>query len=306
MVGQPLGQNVNSALIPTAAGVNPIGGFRYKTPKLTSPARGTLGGSPTTPPQNNAPNQSNSSKALRNVPQYPWKNPFLQNVQTAITAKKSPPRHAQNINIRQQPLYNPFQNYTAGLWNTQQLALHSPPPKHLKASEYNLPSSCDVIAKSDLEDICNSMQMPTILGSGSFGEVRLMRQLSTRRVCAVKVHHKNRDEKSIIKDLQKETSMLTSLSHLDCIPKLFGISRIGSDTDVPVLVQEFVGDSVTFKSTTVADVIDAKGLNGPSSFSVAIQVCCAMKDIHFAGMIHCDLKTDNIMFLRGPSGKTGT
>ncbi|XP_071816317.1 uncharacterized protein [Apostichopus japonicus] len=305
MVGQPLGQNVNSPLIPTAVGVNPIGGFRYKTPKLTSPAWGTLGGSPTTPLQNNAPNLSISSKALKNVPQYPWKNPFLQNVQTATTAKKSPPRHAQNINIQQQPLYNPFQNYTAGLSNTQQLAVHSPPPKHLKASDYNLPSSCDVIAKSDLEDICNSMQMPTILGSGSFGEVRLMRQLSSRRVCAVKVHHKNRDEKSIIKDLQKETSMLTSLSHLDCIPKLFGISRIGSDTDVPVLVQEFVGDSVTFKATTVADVIDAKGLNGPSSFSVAIQVCRAIKDIHFAGMIHCDLKTDNIMFLKGPSGEDG-
>ncbi|PIK50470.1 protein kinase [Apostichopus japonicus] len=285
---------------------NPIGGFRYKTPKLTSPAWGKLGGSPTTPLQNNAPNLSISSKALKNVPQYPWKNPFLQNVQTATTAKKSPPRHAQNINIQQQPLYNPFQNYTAGLWNTQQLAVHSPLPKHLKASDYNLPSSCDVIAKSDLEDICNSMQMPTILGSGSFGEVRLMRQLSSRRVCAVKVHHKNRDEKSIIKDLQKETSMLTSLSHLDCIPKLFGISRIGSNTDVPVLVQEFVGDPVTFKSTTVADVIDAKGLNGPSSFSVAIQVCRAIKEIHFSGMIHCDLKTDNIMFLRGPSGKMET
>ncbi|PIK50411.1 hypothetical protein BSL78_12650 [Apostichopus japonicus] len=307
MVGQPLGQNVNSPLIPTAAGVNPIGGFRFKTPKLTSPAWGTLGGSPTTPPQNNAPNLSTSSKALKNVPHYPWKNPFLQNVQTAIPAKKSLSGHAQNINgaVQQQPLYNPFQNYTAGIWNTQQLALHSPPPKSLKASDYNLPSSCDVIAKSDLEDVCYSMQMPTILGSGSFGEVRLMRQLSSRRFCAVKVHHKNRDKRSIIKDLQKETSMLTSLSHLDCIPKLFGISRIGSDTDVPVLVQEFLGDSVTFKSTTVADVIDAKGLNGPSSFSVAIQVCRAIKDIHFAGIIHCDLKTDNIMFLRGPSGRDG-
>ncbi|PIK58016.1 hypothetical protein BSL78_05052 [Apostichopus japonicus] len=149
----------------------------------------------------------------------------------------------------------------------KKIILHSPSPKPLNASDYNLPSSCDVIAECDFEDICNSMQMPTILGSGSFGEVRLMRQLSSRRLCAVKVHHKNRDEKSIIKDLQKETSMLTSLSHLDCIPKLFGISRIGSETDVPVLVQEFVGDSVIFKSTTVADVIDAKGLNGPSSFS---------------------------------------
>ncbi|PIK43957.1 hypothetical protein BSL78_19189 [Apostichopus japonicus] len=277
MVGQPLGQNVNSPLIPTAVGVNPIGGFRYKTPKLTSPAWGTLGGSPTTPLQNNAPNLSISSKALKNVPQYPWKNPFLQNVQTATTAKKSPPRHAQNINIQQQPLYNPFQNYTAGLSNTQQLAVHSPPPKHLKASDYNLPSSCDVIAKSDLEDICNSMQMPTILGSGSFGEVRLMN--------------------SYLQDACVRSKFITKTE----------MKRVSSsDTDVPVLVQEFVGDSVTFKATTVADVIDAKGLNGPSSFSVAIQVCRAIKEIHFSGMIHCDLKTDNIMFLRGPSGKMET
>ncbi|XP_071817354.1 calcium/calmodulin-dependent protein kinase type 1-like isoform X1 [Apostichopus japonicus] len=170
--------------------------------------------------------------------------------------------------------------------------------------ECGIPSNL-LSTECDFEDICNSMQMPTILGSGSFGEVRLMRQLSSRRLCAVKVHHKNRDEKSIIKDLQKETSMLTSLSHLDCIPKLFGISRIGSETDVPVLVQEFVGDSVIFKSTTVADVIDAKGLNGPSSFSAAIRVCRTIKDIHFAGMIQCDLKTDSIMFLRGPHAEDG-
>ncbi|KAJ8043795.1 Serine/threonine-protein kinase D3 [Holothuria leucospilota] len=171
------------------------------------------------------------------------------------------------------------------------------PSVHIK---FNLPVSCPEIPWSDLEDVLDRRtKKPKILGSGSFGIVKLMKHQSSGKLCAVKINKDDIEEPTVIENLQLEVGVLTRLKHLDCVPELFGVTIPGNNSQVPVMVQEFIGDPKTFRSTMLAIAIEAKVLPPLKAKRVALRICEALRDIHSAKLLHCDLKNDNIMLEPG-------
>ncbi|KAJ8046812.1 Calcium-dependent protein kinase 15 [Holothuria leucospilota] len=163
----------------------------------------------------------------------------------------------------------------------------------------SIPPTCPVIRPLDLTDVADNRNHPTILGEGSFGVVQLMKHLPTMRLCAVKIPKEDLKRDRMYENFYREVNVLSSLRGLDCVPQLFGVSRAGSNLDVPVLVQQFIGDPFTYESITLQSAILRKLLSSRKALCIALQVCYGVREIHSRGILHCDLKVDNIILLPG-------
>ena len=83
------------------------------------------------------------------------------------------------------------------------------------SNKYNVPASCPEIPWSDLEDaIDRRTKKPKTLGSGTFGVVKLMRQKSSGKMCAVKLSRDNVDEAIVIQvsDLERTVRLTVKIT----------------------------------------------------------------------------------------------
>lgn len=130
------------------------------------------------------------------------------------------------------------------------------------------------------------------LGSGGMGEVYLAQDTRLGRNVALKILPADvAADESRMKRFVQEAKAASALNHQNIIT----IYEIGEAKSTHYIATEFV-DGVTLRQK-----IRQGALSASEALDVAIQVCSALAAAHEAGIVHRDIKPDNIM-LRSRDG----
>lgn len=122
------------------------------------------------------------------------------------------------------------------------------------------------------------------LGTGAYGTVWLAREDNTGRMVAVKYypHRRGLNWSLLSREVEKLATLYTSRNIVQLLD-------VGWNSEPPYYVMEFV------ENGSLSAYMDL----GPVAVSEAVritkEVCCALIEAHGAGVLHCDLKPDNVL-----------
>jgi Tol biopolymer transport system component/serine/threonine protein kinase len=132
-------------------------------------------------------------------------------------------------------------------------------------------------------------EIRSLLGSGGMGEVYLASDLKLHRLVAIKVIRTDLTvDEARVGRFEREALTASSLNH----PNILTIYELGREGEYHFIVTEYVdGESLTKhirpERVQLQEVLD-----------IGIQVCSALAAAHAAGVVHRDIKPDNIMLRR--------
>ena len=127
------------------------------------------------------------------------------------------------------------------------------------------------------------------LGAGGMGEVYLAEDMKLGRKVAIKIlseeYTTNRDR---LQRFEQEAAAVSNLNH----PNILTIHEVGTDNGRHFIATEFI-DGLTLRRKAVAAHLEI-----PEILDIAVQVTSALEEAHSAGIVHRDIKPDNIMVRR--------
>ena len=138
-------------------------------------------------------------------------------------------------------------------------------------------------------------ELERVLGAGGMGKVYAGRQLSVDRAVAVKVLREELSEsESLTARFFREAKVVASLRHANIV----GLVDFGKDDERGLLyiAMEYV-DGIPLSKLMKAGRFDAA-----LAVTVIRQICSALAEAHAAGVIHRDLKPDNVMLVTTAEG----
>jgi serine/threonine-protein kinase len=131
------------------------------------------------------------------------------------------------------------------------------------------------------------------LGAGGMGVVYKGEDSRSGDVVAVKfLHEAFAGMPDLVRRFEREVAAMRCMSH----PHLVAIVDSGVDGGVPFLVMEFQAGKA------LAEIIDRGALPPARAVGIARQVLAGVAAAHASGVVHRDLKPDNIMLLAGAKG----
>ena len=127
------------------------------------------------------------------------------------------------------------------------------------------------------------------LGAGGMGEVYLAEDMKLGRKVAIKIlSQEYTTNKDRLHRFEQEASAASNLNH----PNILTIHEVGNDDGRHYIATEFI-DGVTLRRKAAASQLEI-----PEILDIAIQVASALEEAHAAGIVHRDIKPDNIMVRR--------
>jgi len=127
------------------------------------------------------------------------------------------------------------------------------------------------------------------LGAGGMGVVYLAEDMKLGRKVAIKILSEEfTTNKDRLHRFEQEASAASNLNH----PNILTIHEVGTDDGRHYIATEFI-DGVTLRRK-----IAAAKLETPEILDLAVQVASALEEAHAAGIVHRDIKPDNIMVRR--------
>src|SRR6476661_6867416 len=127
------------------------------------------------------------------------------------------------------------------------------------------------------------------LGAGGMGEVYLAEDMKLGRKVAIKIlseeYTTNRDR---LHRFEQEACAASALNH----PNILTIHEVGNDDGRHYIATEYI-DGVTLRRKIGGAQLDVREI-----LDIAVQVASALEEAHAAGIIHRDIKPDNIMVRR--------
>jgi eukaryotic-like serine/threonine-protein kinase len=131
-------------------------------------------------------------------------------------------------------------------------------------------------------------EIHSLLGAGGMGEVYLASDLTLARKVAIKILHADISDKLKVGRFEQEAFAASSLNH----PNILTIYEIGHENKYHFIVTELVdGESLGQR-------LRRESLPLPEALRIGIQIGSALAAAHAAGIIHRDIKPDNIMLRR--------
>ena len=118
--------------------------------------------------------------------------------------------------------------------------------------------------------------------------------LSLGRIVAIKILNENlTDDEGFLRRFQREAHSAANLSH----PNIVTVHDIGQDGNRHYIVMEFVD------GRTIKQLVRLQDQQGPPlavwrALDLAIQVCAGIGYAHRANLVHCDVKSQNILVTR--------
>jgi serine/threonine protein kinase len=124
------------------------------------------------------------------------------------------------------------------------------------------------------------------IGAGGMGEVYLAEDTKLDRRVALKILPSEfAEDKDRMSRFVREAKSASALNH----PNIITIHEIGESNDTHFIATEFI-DGKTLNDYAKSNPLDFK-----SALEIAIQVVSALDEAHQAGIVHRDIKPDNIM-----------
>src|SRR5574341_1073502 len=131
------------------------------------------------------------------------------------------------------------------------------------------------------------------LGSGGAANVYLGRDQQSGQMVVIKVVHNHLVNEKFMGRFQREIELLQKL-HNPYIIELYdwALQEFDPETNqqLSYIVAEFV------EGHTLDDIVDTRGpLDEPTSLAIGRQVALGLSDVHRQGIVHRDIKSQNIM-----------
>lgn len=140
-----------------------------------------------------------------------------------------------------------------------------------------------------MRQVIDQYKIDKLLGEGGFGKVWRGTHKKTKEVVAIKTIDISESYKSadLIQQIYKEAKILKQLSHRNII-KLYQAFEIRKDLH---LIMEYAGGG------ELSDMVkELGGLTEIETRNIIMQVALAMQVCHNKGVIHRDLKLENVLF----------
>ena len=132
-------------------------------------------------------------------------------------------------------------------------------------------------------------EIRSLLGAGGMGEVYLADDATLRRPVAIKVLRADLiADKDRMRRFEREAQTASSLNH----PNILTIYEIDRENECHFIVTEFIDGH------SLRQQIERERLKLPEVLEIGIQVASALAAAHAAGIVHRDIKPDNIMLRR--------
>ncbi len=129
-------------------------------------------------------------------------------------------------------------------------------------------------------------QVQAAVGSGGMGDVYRARDIRLDRIVAIKVISQRREhDGKTRKQLLQEARTASGLNH----PNICTIYEVGEADDIAYVVMEYVA------GRTLTELRGPHGLPAPEVIRYAFQIADALTHAHEHGVVHHDLKSDNIV-----------
>lgn len=130
-----------------------------------------------------------------------------------------------------------------------------------------------------------------LLGEGGMGQIYKARHSALDRDVAIKLIHLHRvSDTSVVERFRREAKVVAALRH----PGIVQVYDFDVEDDIFYMVMEFVqGESLAHR----LESIDAQGGDLPLEEALRLMrlITAAVAYAHNRGVIHCDLKPDNVM-----------
>ncbi len=134
--------------------------------------------------------------------------------------------------------------------------------------------------------IINQYKIISPIGKGGMGEVFLAQDTKLDRKVALKILPSEfAEDKDRMSRFVREAKSASALNH----PSIITIYEIGESDGIHFIATEFIDGK------TLNDYKKANPLNYKSALEIAIQIASALDEAHSAGIVHRDIKPDNIM-----------
>lgn len=141
----------------------------------------------------------------------------------------------------------------------------------------------------DMRQVIDQYKIDKLLGEGGFGKVWRGTHKKTKEVVAIKTIDISESYKSadLIQQIYREAKILKQLSHRNII-KLYQAFEIRKELH---LIMEYAGGG------ELSDLVrELGGLTEIETRNIIMQVALAMQICHSKGVIHRDLKLENVLF----------
>ncbi|HJZ83672.1 MAG TPA: serine/threonine-protein kinase, partial [Polyangia bacterium] len=131
------------------------------------------------------------------------------------------------------------------------------------------------------------------LASGGMGVVYRAERVGIGKAVAIKfLHEQFAVLPDLVKRFEREAAVMSQLSH----PNLVSVIDYGVHQGAPYLVMEF------HTGALLGDLIAEGPISCQRAVSITRQILSGMRHAHLAGVVHRDLKPDNILLLGGVEG----
>ena len=132
-------------------------------------------------------------------------------------------------------------------------------------------------------------QIIRLIGKGGMGEVYLAKDSKLDRKVALKILPPEfAADKVRMNRFIREAKSASALNH----PNIITIYEIGKSEDTHFIATEFIDGK------TLNELVKSRSLNLKTALEIAVQMASALDEAHSAGIVHRDIKPDNVM-IRG-------